>query len=121
MTRFVWTTLLALSAWLSASAERRHASSPSALAAVALDTPARPAAPSAHDALALLRQLAALRTDGRQHARHLGGPLLAAAPAARVGAPVRALAAAARPEPPQTTKALAFPYDATAPPPAPRV
>ena len=119
MKRFVWTTLLALSAWLSASAERRHASSPSALAAVALDTPARPAAPSAHDALALLRQLA-LRTDGRQHARHLGGPLLAAAPAARVGAPVRALAAFARREPPHTAKALAFPYDATAPPPAPR-
>lgn len=118
MTRFVWTTLLALSAWLSASAEHRHASSPGALAAAALDTPARPATPSAHDALALLRQLAALRTDGRQHLRHLSGPLLAAARVRVAGAPVRALAAAARREPPHTAKALAFPYDATAPPPA---
>jgi hypothetical protein len=119
MTRLVWVTLLAVSAWLSAGAERRHASA-SDLASVVADAPTRPAMPRAHDALDLLRQLA-LRGDDRRHARQLGASPPADAPRGAAGTPYRGPSlTAARREPPPAANALAFPYDATAPPPGRR-
>ena len=122
MTRFLWATLLALSAWLSAGGGERRRASPSELAAVALDAPARPAAPSIRDALALLRQLAAPRGDDRRHPRQLGAAPIADAPRRGVAAAPRGAesAATASREPRRVADALAFPYDATAPPPAGR-
>lgn len=125
MTRLVWVTLLALSGWLFAEPARQHARRDAGpLASIAaLDAPERPAVPRLHEALDLLRQLA-LRGDerrGPQHARQLGASFSLAAAARAAGARRAARAAAvAASDAPRAPSALAFPYDATAPPPGRR-